>query len=148
MLIKIFRELLISVIMGSIPCIIAYCSSGLSGVTNYLKAIDASDTTVYYFILLSGFLFLISLLGKWSPRYFDSVRKSFCFLYEVANEVSTSLLCLYRIVTGSALGCCLIAVTLGEFNYALRFSVAALLLLVACVFTSDTYNYARKQQLA
>ncbi|SUP19692.1 Uncharacterised protein [Vibrio alginolyticus] len=152
MLRKIFRELLISLILGSIPCFIAYHFSGVSGVTNYLKAIDVSETTVYYFLLLSGFQFLISVLGKWAPRRFDSVRKSFCFLYEVANEVGTSLLCLYRIVTGSALGCCLIALTsypdFGEFKYAMSFFVAALLFLWVCVLISDTYNHARKQQLA
>lgn len=149
---KVLRELSISLIMGFVPCLIAYDFSGISGVEEYLESINPPETTVYYFALLSMFQLLVSLSGRWAPRYFELVRKSFRFLYEVANEVGTSLLCVYRLITGSALGCSFIAFTSfpnpSEFKYGLVFAVAALPFLWACVVISDTHNHAKGQQLA
>ncbi|MEZ9583965.1 hypothetical protein AB4230_16945 [Vibrio cyclitrophicus] len=152
MLRKILREVFVSLVLGAVPCFIVYALSGVSGVEAYLKSIDVSDSTVYYFVLLSVFHLIVSIVGRWVPRHFDSVRVSLRFTYEVANEVGTSLLCLYRIITGSAIGCSLIALAsypeLGGFKYSLVFALTALPFLWVCVLISGTYNHAKGQQLA
>ncbi|WP_222425173.1 hypothetical protein [Vibrio crassostreae] len=152
MLRKILREVFVSLVLGAVPCFIVYVLSGVSGVEAYLKSIDVSDSTVYYFVLLSVFHLIVSIVGRWVPRHFDSVRVSLRFTYEVANEVGTSLLCLYRIITGSAIGCSLIALAsypeLGGFKYTLVFALTALPFLWVCVLISGTYNHAKGQQLA
>ena len=149
---KILREVLVSIVLGALPCFILYIFKGVSGVEAYLKSIDVSDSTVYYFTLLSVFHLIVSMVGRWVPRHFDSVRVSLRFMYEVANEVGTSLLCLYRIITGTAIGCSVIALAsypeLGGFKYSLVFALTALPFLWVCVLISDTYNHARGQQLA
>lgn len=149
---KVIREIFVSILLGGVPCLIAYSASGVSGVEAYLKSIHVTDTTLYYFVLLSGFHLFISVVGRWAPRYFDGVKASLRFVYEVANEVGTSLLCVYRIITGAALACSLIAMfsypELGEFNYALGFAVVALPFLWVCVLISSTHNHARGKQLA
>lgn len=149
---KVGREVISSLILGGIPCFIAYYNSEVIGIKSYLKAIDASDTTVYYFIGLFLFHLAISLIGKWLPRNLKTVKNTLRFMYEVANEVGASLFCLYRIITGATLGCAIISIvsypTLGEFKYSLIFILVALPFLSMCVFVSNAYNYAKDQQRA
>lgn len=68
------RELLLSFILGRIPYFISFKYNDAMGITSYLRAIDTSNFTVYYFYLLALIQVLISHIGFFSPRYYERIK--------------------------------------------------------------------------
>lgn len=145
------RELLTSFILGGIPCLIAFEHSGVIGIVDYLRAIDTSSTTVYYFSVLALTHLLVSHIGFFSPRYYEKVKVSFHSAYPILNEVGTSLACLYRVITGSTLACCIVGTTyypvLGELKSPLSLFILTVPFLWMSVIASEGYNNAKRKQL-
>lgn len=145
------RELLVSFILGGIPCLIAFERSGVIGITDYLMAIDTSHTTVYYFSILALTHFLVSHIGFFSPRYYEKIKILFHSAYPILNDVGTSLACLYRVITGSTLACGLVGITfypvLGELKSPLCLFILTVPFLWMSVIVNDGYNNAKSKQV-
>jgi hypothetical protein len=148
---SIGRELLISFILGGVPCFIAFKHNGVTGLIDYLKTIDTSDSTVYYFLFLAFIHFLISHIGFFSPRCYEKIKILFHSAYPVLNDVGSGLVCLYRIITGATLACGIVGVTyyplVGALNSSLILFTLALPFLWMSVIVSESYNNAKSKQV-
>lgn len=145
------RELLLSFILGGIPCFISFKYNGVMGIISYLREIDTSNSTVYYFSLLALIHVFISHIGFFSPRYYERIKISFHSIYPILNDVGASLVCLYRVITGSTLACTIIGITyypvLGGLNYLWIFSMLTVLFLWMSVVANKGYNNAINKQV-
>lgn len=149
---RLFYEFCASFTLGGMPFLYAYLSKGVEGATAFVKSIDTSDPTVYYFLALAGLHFIVSIIGYYSPRQFNFVKKLFhSGLYPFFNRVGDSLLCLYRILSGGMIGCAFIGVTyypiLGSLATSMLYFVLAFPFIWACAVFGGVYDYALRKQV-
>ncbi|MDX2367157.1 MAG: hypothetical protein QNK36_01915 [Colwellia sp.] len=97
----IFRELIVSIILGGVPCFLISITLGMDAVLSFFRGLNPPPIIIIYFLSLIFVHLLISGFNKntYSPNHSFSLLKY--KLHEISDQVGFSLMGLYRAFSGA-----------------------------------------------
>ncbi|SFB90246.1 hypothetical protein [Pseudoalteromonas denitrificans] len=99
----IFREIICSLLLGGIPCILMLQDSGVVGLVIFLKSMVPPNVLSYYlcFLVLSHFIFWFLNCYFYSP--INSISQLKTRLHQISDQIGFSLIGVYRVIAGALL---------------------------------------------
>ena len=130
----IFREIICSIILGSISCLLILLTNDLETLINFIKSITPPDIITYYFFFLSISHCLIWAIRHYFLQTSNTTNRFLIAIHNISDQVGFSLLGLYRTVAGCAFIIFLPALIIDASKQNLAYFIISYAFGAACIF--------------
>lgn len=142
---RLFQELIISMLLGSVPVFLGYFLGGAELLLTVIKAVMPESYYIFYSFALTAIYFLVSFADRFFLKRTDRQRQTMRFLTSTWREIGSGLISLWRVLCGAILAIPILwlvvepeTIRFGKFFGALLLSAA---LLIECVWLSLGASY-------